>query len=164
MKVLFERYEFEGIAISDDYGTQKALLMSPETWRAFLKPLLAGIYSLGKAHGCTIFHHSCGSISAIVPDMIEIGLDILHPIQPEVTDVYRLKREYGKHLTLCGGVRTQDRLPRGSPEEVRQEVRKLKQQLGRDGGYILEPGITLQADVPLENLVAMIDEAINGPS
>jgi len=87
------------------------------------------------------------------------GLDVLHPIQPEAMDIARLKRDVGAHLTLCGGLRTQDLLPRGTPGQVRDEVRRLKDVMGRGGGYILEPGITLQADVPLANMVALVEEA-----
>jgi uroporphyrinogen decarboxylase len=162
MKILFERPDlsgFDGIAVSDDYGTQKAMLMSPEHWRRFVRPRLARIYALAKKHHRTVFHHTCGNVTPIIGDFIEMGLDILHPIQPEAMDILKLKREFGKDLTFCGGVRTQDLLPFGSPEEVRDEVRRLKREMGKGGGYILEPGITLQADVPLENLVALIDEA-----
>jgi uroporphyrinogen decarboxylase len=95
----------------------------------------------------------------IVGDLIDIGLDVLHPIQPEAMDIFHLKRQFGRHLTFCGGVRTQDLLPRGTPQQVRDEVRRLKDVMGAGGGYILEPGITLQADVPAENLVAMVEEA-----
>ncbi|MDP6379954.1 MAG: uroporphyrinogen decarboxylase family protein, partial [Phycisphaerae bacterium] len=158
MEILFDRFEFDGIAVSDDYGTQKAMLMSPATWRKFVRPLLGEIYALAKAHGRTMLHHSCGNIRPIIGDMIDLGLDILHPIQPEAMDIYELKREFGKDLTFNGGLRTQDLLPSGTPEEVREEVRLLKREMGRGGGYILEPGIILQADVPLENIVAMIDE------
>ncbi len=91
--------------------------------------------------------------------LIDLGLDVLHPIQPEAMDVFELKRQFGGHLTFCGGVRTQDLLPRGTPQQVRDEVRRLKDFMGRDGGYILEPGITLQADVPLDNLLALVEEA-----
>jgi len=159
MRILFERFDFDGIAISDDYGTQNALLMSPRDWRRFIRPRLARIYAFAKGHGRTVFHHSCGSIVPIIPDLIDIGLDILHPIQPEAMDVRRLKREFGRHLTLCGGVPTQHLLPDGPPDEIRAEVRRLKRDLGQDGGYILEPGITIQADVPVENVVAMIEAA-----
>ena len=91
--------------------------------------------------------------------MIELGLDILHPIQPETMDPFELKREFGSEITFCGGLRTQDLLPRGTVREVRDEVNRLKEVMGKDGGYILEPGITLQADIPAKNLVAMIEEA-----
>ena len=159
MAILFSKGEFEGVAVSDDYGTQHGLLMSPAHWRRFVRPRLASIYALAKANHRVVFHHSCGNIVPIIPDLIDIGLDILHPIQPEAMDVKMLKREFGKSLTLCGGVRTQDLLPFGTPDEVRKEVRRLKKELGKGGGYILEPGITLQADVPTENLIALIDEA-----
>ncbi len=159
MDILFSRFEFDGIALSDDYGTQHALMMSPEMWREYIKPHLTEIYAKGKANGCTIFQHTCGDVSLIIPDMIELGLDILHPVQPEVMDPFTLKKQFGKDLTLCGGIPTQTLLPYGTPDEVKAEVRKLKTLMGEDGGYILEPGITLQADIPLENMVAMIEEA-----
>jgi uroporphyrinogen decarboxylase len=159
MEVLFARFQFDGIAVSDDYGTQRGMIMSPAYWRQFIKPRLAEIYALAKRHVRTVFHHSCGSIVPIVGDLIDIGLDVLHPIQPEAMDIFHLKRQFGRHLTFCGGVRTQDLLPRGTPQQVRDEVRRLKDVMGAGGGYILEPGITLQADVPAENLVAMVEEA-----
>ena len=163
MNILFDCFQFDGIAISDDYGTQKSLLMSPSDWRRFIKPLLAEIYGSAKRHGRTVFHHTCGNVYPIVADLVDIGLDILHPIQPEAMDILQLKRDFGRHLTFCGGVRPQDLLPRGTPAEVRAEVRRLKAEMGKGGGYILEPGITLQADVPVENMVAMIDEARTNP-
>lgn len=159
MEILLARFRFDGVAVSDDYGTQRGMLMSPSLWRRLLKPLLAEIYGLAKKHGRTVFHHSCGNIVPVIGDLVEIGLDVLHPIQPEAMDIFQIKREFGSELCLCGGVRTQDLLPRGTPGQVRDEVKRLKEVMGRDGGYILEPGITLQADVPLENLVAMIEEA-----
>ncbi len=76
-------------------------------------------------------------------------------------DIFYLKKEFGKDLCFCGGIRTQDLLVKGTPEEIRREVRILKEKMGKGGGYILEPGITIQADVPPENLYAMIDEATN---
>jgi uroporphyrinogen decarboxylase len=159
MAILLDRFAFDGIALSDDYGTQHGLLMSPEHWRRFIRPRLAEIYDLARRHGRTVFHHSCGNVVPIVGDLVDMGLDVLHPIQPEAMDIVALKREFGADLTLCGGVPTQDLLPRGTPAEVRAEVRRLKDVMGQGGGYILEPGITLQADVPLANLVAMIEEA-----
>jgi uroporphyrinogen decarboxylase len=160
MEILFARFRFDGVALSDDYGTQKAMLMSPAHWRRLIKPRLLEIYAFARRHGRVVFHHSCGDIQPIIRDLIDIGLDILHPIQPEAMDVFRLKKEFGRDLTLCGGIRTQDLLPRGKPDEVREEVRRLQEEMGRGGGYILEPGITIQADVPIENMVAMIEEAM----
>ena len=160
MDILLERYPFEAIAVSDDYGTQKALVMSPPMWRDLVRPRLARIYGRAKQQGLSVFHHTCGNVIEIVADLIDIGLDILHPIQPEAMDILELKREFGRDLTLCGGVPTQGLLVSGTPEQVRAEVRRLKGSLGEGGGYILEPGITIQADVPGDNLLALIEEAM----
>jgi uroporphyrinogen decarboxylase len=159
MEILFARFDFEAVSLSDDYGMQQSLVMSPEDWRKLLKPQVAKIYALAKRHGKIVMHHSCGHIVPIIGDMIDIGLDILHPIQPEAMDCAMLKRRFGMDLTLCGGISTQQLLVHGTAAQVREEVRRLKDVLGKGGGYILEPGITIQDDVPLENLVAMIDEA-----
>ena len=159
MRLLITRGDFECIALSDDYGTQHGMIMSPEHWRKLIKPCLARIYDLAKSHGLAVFHHSCGNILPIIGDMIDLGIDILHPIQPEAMDILFLKKEFGKQLTLCGGIPTQDLLVSGTPNQVRSEVQRLKREMAKGGGYILEPGITIQADVPKENLIAMIEEA-----
>jgi uroporphyrinogen decarboxylase len=159
MDVLFDRFRFDGVALSDDYGTQKSLLTSPDCWRRFVKPWLAEIFTKARRRGRTTFLHSCGNIRAVVPDLVELGLNILHPIQPEALDILELKREFGDELTFCGGLGTQDLMVHAGPAEVRREVRRLQREMGRGGGYILEPGITLQADVSLENMVAMIEAA-----
>jgi len=159
MEILFARFEFDGVALSDDYGAERSMLMSPAHWRRFIKPRLVEIYELAKRHNRVVFHHSCGHIKPIIGEMIDIGLDILHPIQPEAMDVFQLKREFGADVTFCGGVRTQDLLPRGTPAQIREEVKRLQDVMGKAGGYILEPGITVQADVPLPNLLALIEAA-----
>ncbi len=161
MEILFERFEFEAIALSDDYGTQKGMLISPELWRRFVKPFVKEIYNFGIKNDKRIFQHSCGNILPIIPDLIELGLDILHPIQPEAMNLQYLKREFGMDLCFCGGISTQNLLVRGGPQDIRDEVKRLKETMGKEGGYILEPGITIQADVPPENLYALIDEAMN---
>ena len=96
--------------------------------------------------------------------MIDVGLDILHPIQPEAMNISQLKKEFGHDLTFCGGLGTQKLLPYGTCQQIREEIVKLKYQIGRNGGYILEPGITIQADVPLKNLLAMIEQAQSSES
>ena len=133
--------------------------MSPGAWRRFIKPHLSEIYALAKANGRYVLHHSDGCITSIIGDMIDMGCDILHPVQPEAMDILALKREFGRHITLFGGMRTQDMLVWGRPQEVRAEMRMLKRELGKGGGYIASNGITIQGDVPLENMVAMIEEA-----
>ncbi|MFC1614178.1 uroporphyrinogen decarboxylase family protein [Gemmatimonadota bacterium] len=161
MGILFSKCSFDAIAVSDDYGTQQSLLISPADWRKFIKPCLARIYAFAKKHNRLIFHHSCGNVTDIIGDMIDVGLDILHPIQPEAMDIINLKKEFGSDLTFCGGIGTQKLLPRGTVDEIQTDIRRLKDRMGNGGGYILEPGITVQGDVPLENLIAMINEARN---
>lgn len=153
------RHAPHAIFLSDDYGLQRSLMMSPTDWRHFVKPRLARILAAARRHGCRTMLHSCGHVTEIVPDLIEIGLDILHPIQPEAMDTRSLKREFGQDLTFCGGVNTQQLLPHGTPEEIRAEVHRLAAEMGQGGGYILEPGITLQADVPVANLVGVVEAA-----
>lgn len=153
------RHKPDAIFVSDDYGLQRSLMMRPAVWREVVRPRLARILEEGRRHGCRSMLHSCGHVTEIVPDLIELGLDILHPIQPEAMDISLLKREFGGHITFCGGISTQGLLPRGTPEQVRKEVVRLAAEMGRGGGYILEPGITLQADVPPANTAALIEAA-----
>ena len=159
MRRLFACGEFEAIAVSDDYGTQRAMVISPAMWRRLVRPRLAQVYALAQAHGRAVFHHTCGHVLPIIGDLVDLGLDFLHPLQPEAMDPRVVKREFGAHLTLVGGISTQQLLVHSSPAAVRAEVRRLQRELGRGGGYILEPGITLQDDVPVANMVAMIDAA-----
>ncbi|MEN6643693.1 MAG: uroporphyrinogen decarboxylase family protein [Armatimonadia bacterium] len=149
----------DAMFLSDDYGLQRSLMMSPGQWRTFIKPPLERLFAAARAHGCAMMLHTCGHVTEVIPDLIELGLDILHPIQPEAMDVYGLKREFGRDLTFCGGINTQQLLPCATPAEIHAEVNHLAQRLGRGGGYIIEPGITLQADIPLENLLAVIEAA-----
>ncbi len=160
MEILFERFDFDGIAFSDDYGTQKSLIMSPGHWRKFVKPHLKRIYGYAKNNGKTVLQHSDGNIYSIIGDLIDIGCDILHPVQPECMDIFALKKEFGKDISFWGGISTQNLLSNASPEEVRKQVRRLKNEIGQGGGYIASNGITIQADVPLENITALIDESI----
>jgi uroporphyrinogen decarboxylase len=159
MKIINDRFEFEAFGLSDDYGTQKNLIMSPEDWRDVVKPYLSEIGELAEKMGKDLMIHSCGNIYSVIGDLIEAGIDIIHPIQPETMDIYKIKKEFGNDATFQGGLNTQELLPFGSPEEIRKEMRKLKKEMGENGGFILEPGITVQGDIPLDNLIAMIDEA-----
>jgi len=151
----------DGIFLSDDYGHQHSLLMSPDHWREFIKPRLGELFVRIKSEGLLTFLHSCGNVSEIVPDLIEVGLDVLHPVQPEAMDITSLKAKYGDELAFYGGISTQRTLPRGTPEEVEEEVRRTVRTMAKGGGYILAPGITLQHDVPLENILAFIRAAQN---
>ena len=141
----------------DDWGQQRGLIMGPAKWRRLLKPRLARMYGAAKRTGRYVFIHSCGDVDELFPDLIEIGLDCFNPFQPEVMDVYALKREYGRHLTFYGGVSTQRTLPYGSTDDVRAEVRRLCAEVGREGGYICAPAHAVPGDAPVENLVALIE-------
>jgi len=159
MELMNERFDFEAFSISDDYGTQSDLMISPADWRSIIKPYLLEISKVAKKSGKELMIHSDGNIYSIIGDLIDIGIDIIHPIQPEAMDVYKLKKEFGELVTFEGGLSTQKLLSFGTPEEIQREIEKLKGKIGKNGGYILEPGITLQGDIPLENLIAMIEAA-----
>ena len=158
MDLLVSKFDFETVLISDDYGMQNSLLMSPADWRKFIKPQLIEIFEAAKRHGKYIMLHSCGNVFAVIGDLVDIGLDILHPIQPEAMNIFSLKQEFGGDITLQGGISTQDLLPYGTENEIRSEIKMLKEKMGEGGGYIMEPGITLQGDIPLNNLIALIEE------
>jgi uroporphyrinogen decarboxylase len=153
------KYKPHAVFLSDDYGLQRSLMMRPKDWRWSVKPRLGRILAEARRLGCRTMLHSCGQVTEIIPDLIELGLDILHPIQPEAMDIAALKRQFGRDLTFCGGLNTQQLLPYGTPDQIRAEVRHLAAEMGRGGGYILEPGITVQADVPAANLAAAIEAA-----
>jgi len=145
----------------DDFATQSGMLISPEHWRRFLKPTYERIYTLGKSYGLKVWIHECGTFRPVLPDMIDIGMDVWETAQahlpgnePEV-----LKREYGDHLAFYGAISTQTTLPFGTPEDVRAEVRDRIRVLGQGGGYICGSDHSIMADVPIENVLAMLDEA-----
>ena len=151
----------DAIYSGDDWGQQHGLLMGPATWRRLIKPVLKRMYARTRSHGKFVFIHSCGDIKEIMPDLIEIGVNVLNPFQPEAMDVRLMKRLYGKDLCFWGGVSTQRTLPYGSPDDVRKEVRELMRDIGAGGGYIIAPAHDIPGDVPVENIIALI-ETIQG--
>jgi uroporphyrinogen decarboxylase len=112
-----------------------------------------------RAAGKCAFLHSCGNIQAVLPEVVEMGVQVLNPLQPECMDIRAVKRHFGGALAFWGGISTQRTLPAGSPDDVRREVREVAALLGAGGGYILSPAQSIQSDVPLENCLALIDEA-----
>ena len=146
---------------NDDIASQRGMFISPDMWRQWIKPRMARMCDLIHGYGVKVKYHSCGSVYAIIPDLIEIGVDVLNPIQALATDMdpFALKAEFGDRLCFHGGVDIQQLLPEGSPQEVRRHVRRMLNELGRDGGYILSGSHTLQADIPTDNLIALIEEA-----
>jgi uroporphyrinogen decarboxylase len=149
----------DGILFGDDWGDQRGVIIGPQRWRQFLKPRWARIYAAVHAHGKYVLHHSCGSIADILPDIIEIGVDVLESVQPEAAgmDPYELKKRWGKHITFWGCLGSQSILPFGTPEQIRQEVRRLKRVLGCGGGYILAPAKALQPETPTLNAAAVVE-------
>lgn len=153
------------IWIGDDVGAQHAMLISPRHWRRFLKPRMASFISELKAINphLKIAYHSDGNILPIIPELIEIGLDVLNPIQPACMDPAQLKRLYGDQLCFWGTIDEQHTLPFGTPQEVRNEVLMRLRTIGRNGGLIIGPTHHVQLDTPLENFWAMIDAITNTP-
>jgi len=146
----------------DDFATQDNLMISPESWRSFFKQPLVRLFSLGRKHGVYTFFHACGAIRSIIPDLVEAKLDILFPVQPRAKgmDHGEIKEEFGDHLAFWGGIDVQKTLPFGTPRDVRQEVRERIRVLGRGGGYILSSSHNILQHVPLENILAMYEEAV----
>ncbi len=154
------------ISEADDYGTQTSQLVSPRMFRRIFKPRLQAVFARihALAPHARIFFHSCGNIRPILPDLIEIGIDILNPVHVTATgmDPVALKRDFGKDVSFWGGgVETQTVLPSGTPDEVRDNVRRNVEALAPGGGYVFNTIHNIQADVPPENIVAMI-EALRG--
>lgn len=147
------------IWIGDDVGMQTGMLMSPKHWRRYLKPRMANFISELKAINpqVKVAYHSDGAIYPIIPELIEIGLDVLNPIQPACMDPARLKREYGDRLCFWGSMDEQRTLPFGTPQEVQAEVLQRLKTIGQDGGLILSPTHHVQLDTPLENFWAMVN-------
>lgn len=147
--------------VGDDFGTQKGMLISPDFWRKHFKPRYASLFKRWKKLNpeLKIAYHSCGSIFPIIPDFVEIGLDILNPIQPKAfgMNLEKIKRDWHGVLCLFGGVDEQEILPFGTPLDVRQEVFKRFRQAGEGGGYIIAPSHNIQPDTPLENVLAYFD-------
>lgn len=152
-------YNFEGVYIGDDWGQQQGLIMGPNMWRKYIKSGISKIFEKIKSKGKYIILHSCGDLREILPDLIEMGLDVYNTIQPEIYDLNKLKAEYGKHLTFYGAISTQQFLPFASPQEVRKKTEDVLRLMGKDGGYILSPTHAVTPDIPVENILTMIEVA-----
>ena len=153
------------IWIGDDIGAQHAMLMAPKTWRKFFKPRVANFIAAVKAINpqVKVAYHSDGVINPIIADLIEIGLDVLNPIQPASMDPAQLKRAYGDNLCFWGSLDVQHTLPFGTPADVRAEVLTRLDTIGKGGGLILGPTHHVQLDTPLENFWAMIETITQTP-
>ena len=151
------RYDIDGVYFGDDYGQQTGMIMGPPLWRRFIKPGLAAMFAKVKEAGKIVALHSCGDISEIYGDLIEIGLDVHQTFQPEIYDIGKIKREYGKRLSFWGGISTQHMLPFLSPTELIAATRELVELMSVGGGFIAAPTHRVPADVPAENIIALVD-------
>jgi len=152
------------IKIGDDLGTQDSLLMSPDMYREILKPIHADYISFIKERtNAKLLFHTDGDVVPLIGDFIEMGVDILNPIQTsagKMSDLAGLKKRFGKNIIFCGGIDTQRILPEGTPGEVRDEVKRVIQLLGEGGGYMVSSVHTIMNDVPPENVLAMVDAVV----
>jgi uroporphyrinogen decarboxylase len=152
------------IQMGDDLGTQRGPQMSPQMYRKMIKPYHRHVYEYVKTHSdLYLFLHSCGSIYALIPDLIELGVDILNPVQISAAemDPARLKREFGRDIVFWGGgADTQHLLPYATPDQIRQHVRELLQTWAPGGGYVFCPVHNIQANVAPESVVAMFEAAL----
>jgi len=149
------------IKIGDDLGMQNSLLMSPKMYREIIKPFHADYISFIKSRTkAKLFFHTDGDVYPLIPDFIEMGVDILNPIQTsagKMSDLDGLKKQFGRNIIFCGGIDTHRVLPFGTPEDVRMEVKRIIHVLGKDGGYMLASVHTVMSDVTPENVLAMVD-------
>jgi uroporphyrinogen decarboxylase len=151
--------------LGDDFGTQQGMLISPNLWRKYFKGRMAEFIQTLKSINprIKVAYHSDGDIRRIIPELIEIGLDVLNPVQPACMDPAELKGQYGDQLCFWGTLDEQQTLPFGSPEDVRAEVLERLRTVGAGGGLILAPTHHVQLDTPLENFRAMVDTIQNTP-
>jgi uroporphyrinogen decarboxylase len=148
--------EIDAMWFGDDWGMQRGVIMGPHLWREFIKPRVKQMYDLAKSKGKFVCIHSCGKVDALFPDLIECGLDIFNPFQPEVMDVFEMKQRYGDRLSFYGGISTQRTLPCATIAQVKDEVKQLLDVVGKNGGYIAAPAHEIPGDAKPENVAAMI--------
>ncbi|MBA7651944.1 hypothetical protein ES703_59773 [subsurface metagenome] len=146
----------DGLRTGDDFGTQRGMVMSPEMWRKFFKKRYKKMWEVYKDKNLPVIHHSCGNIVEIIPDLIEIGLDVLTPIQPEAMNPEELSKKFGKELSFLGGISTQNTLPFRLPQDVRNEVINRIKVLGKNNGYIISPSHEVTSDCKDENFIMLI--------
>lgn len=152
------------IWLGDDMGSQHSMLISPKMWRTFFKPRMARFIRELKDRNpaLKVAYHSDGNIFPIIPDLVEIGLDVLNPIQPASMDPAEVKQRFGDKLCFWGSIDEQHTLPFGSPEDVRNEVKTRLQTIGKNGGLIIGPTHHVQLDTSIENFMAMVDAIREG--
>jgi uroporphyrinogen decarboxylase len=151
------KYDIDGVSFNDDWGQQSGLIFGGRLWRRFIKPRVAQLYNLTKKSGKAVFIHCCGKAQELFPELIELGVDVFNPFQPEVMDPYEIKKQFGNQLSFYGGVSIQKLLPFGTSEQIDHEVKRLINEVGHQGGFIIAPSHDMPGDIPLGNLLAFID-------
>lgn len=143
----------------DDVASQRSLLMSEQMWQALIKPHHKHILDACRDYAMPVMYHSDGAIYDLIPQLMDLGVSVLNPIQPDAAgmDLHRLKQQFGHELSFHGGIDIIKTLPQGTPEDVQQEVRDRINVLGEDGGYVLASSHHIQSDTPIENVLAMYD-------
>jgi uroporphyrinogen decarboxylase len=144
------------VHLGDDWGSQNSLLISREMWREFIKPRLYRTCKMAKEKGLLVSLHCCGKVDELIPDMIECGVDVFDPFQPEVMDIFALREQYRNKLAFWGGLSVQKTLPYGTPQDVIDESKKILAEIAPGGGYIFSPSHSLTGDIPVENIKAFL--------
>jgi uroporphyrinogen decarboxylase len=147
--------------MGDDFSTQRGIMIAPEQWRRFFKPVYLKMFGLIKSYGLMVWFHSCGSFAPVIGELVDGGMDVWETVQAHLdgNEPGDLKKKYGKNLSFFGAINSQRTLPFGTPEDVRREVRERFRVLGKGGGYIVGPDHSLQKNMPPQNVEALFDEA-----
>ena len=149
------------VHFGDDWGTQIGLMIGKEMWQEFIKPRFKKTCEVAKELGLYISLHSCGKVDELIPEMIDCGVDVFDPFQPEVMDVCKIKKQYAGKIAFWGGLSVQKTLPYSSVAIVEKEAEILLNELGKEGGYIFSPSHSLTGDIPAENIDAFLRIANN---
>ena len=158
LKILknLKNFPVDGVQFGDDWGGQRGLLMGPNIWRKFIKPYLIKMYDQAHIQGYDVIIHSCGDITAVLDDLIEIGVNVFNPFQPEVMDIEDIIDRYSHRLAFYGGLIIQKTLPFGKPNEIKQEVRHRLKLAHRYNGFIISPSHDMPTGISLDNVLSML--------
>jgi uroporphyrinogen decarboxylase len=147
----------DAVRILEDWGLQKGLLFSKSLWMKYIYPCYETLHATIRKKGLAVFHHSCGDVTELMPEIIKLGVDVLDAIQREAMDIKYVKREFGKYIVLFGGLGSQSTIPLGTPAQVVREAEETVALMGKGGRYILGPSGSIPTDAPMENVVALVD-------